>query len=138
MKKIKLPAKMENLEKLIDFILEGVQDFTNIADKKIINRLRLSCEEALVNVINYSYPQSEGEIEVSYDIDEKGAVHIEIIDWGVPFDPLSKPAPDLDLPLEERQIGGLGIYMILKIMDEVKYRRDEERNILTMVKYKIN
>ncbi len=59
---------------------------------------------------------------------------IEIIDWGLPFDPLSKPVPDIKAPAQERTIGGLGIYLIRKVMDEVKYRRDAGRNILTLIK----
>ena len=60
---------------------------------------------------------------------------IQIMDWGIAFDPLSLPEPDIEAPIEERKIGGLGIYMMRNIMDEVLYKREGDRNILTLVKH---
>jgi serine/threonine-protein kinase RsbW len=57
---------------------------------------------------------------------------IEIIDWGIPFDPLSVPEPDINVPIEDHTIGGLGIFFTKKVMDEVQYRRDGQSNILTL------
>ncbi len=131
MERIILPAKLENLEKMFAFLREGAskQGF----DAKMTSRIQLACEEALVNVINYAYPDKNGNLEITYDNRESG-LQIEIIDNGIAFDPLSLPDPDITAPMEERRIGGLGIFMMKKIMDCVTYRRDAERNILTLVK----
>ena len=60
---------------------------------------------------------------------------IEIIDCGIPFDPLTLPKPDVNAPIEDRKIGGLGIYMMRKLMDKVNYKREQGKNILTLVKF---
>ena len=97
--------------------------------------MRLASEEALVNVINYAYSGGQGNVLVSCGEAGAGGIKIELSDAGVPFDPLSRPEPDTTLPMEQRKIGGLGILMIRKSMDEVAYRRENGRNILTMVKF---
>ena len=134
MDKIETPAILENLEKMIDFVVtfaekEGFQ-------KETLGQIRLACEEALVNVINYAYPGKEGMFAVLCDTAGDGKISIEIADTGIPFDPLSLPAPDTSLPIEQRKIGGLGIFMVRKIMNEVHYRRDNGYNILTLIKHK--
>lgn len=131
--KIALPAKLENLEAMVGFIGEGAekQGF----DQKTIHQIHLACEEALVNVIHYAYPDGNGDIELTYDLNEEKGLVIEIIDWGIPFNPLSLPEPDIEASIEDRKIGGLGIYMMRNIMDEVHYKREQGRNILTLVKY---
>ena len=122
---------MDNLEKGIDFILAGIDDAG--IDKKMLFQLRLACEEVIVNIINYAYPDSKGSMEISYDINDNELV-IVISDSGVPFNPIKKEEPDLNIPLEERKIGGLGIFLVRNIMDQVEYQRDNGRNILTMRK----
>jgi len=131
MNTIELPAIMDNLEKGIDFILAGIDDAG--IDKKMLFQLRLACEEVIVNIINYAYPDSKGSMEISYDINDNELV-IVISDSGVPFNPIKKEEPDLNIPLEERKIGGLGIFLVRNIMDQVEYQRDNGRNILTMRK----
>ena len=130
MEKITVPAKLENLEAMIDFILDGAKECG--FDNKKIYLIRLCSEEALMNVISYAYPDEDGKIEITYNIKEGKQFVIKIIDWGVPFDPLALPEPDIDAPMEDRDIGGLGIYLIRENMDEVDYRRDKDRNILTL------
>ena len=134
MEKIILPATMENFEKMIKFIRNGAAAAG--FDSKMVNKINLACEEALVNVIKYAYPDKVGDVEITYKIinGEKG-LQIEIIDRGISFNPLSIGEPDITAPVEERPIGGLGIYMVLNIMDKVNYRRDKDRNILTLIKY---
>ena len=134
MGKIEAPAILANLEKMLDFTVNFAE--TRGFDKEIIGQIRLASEEAIVNVINHAYPGTEGTVAVSCDAAEGGGIKIEITDEGIPFDPLSLPAPDTSLPMEQRRIGGLGIFMIRKIMNEVKYRRDNGRNVLTLVKLK--
>ena len=104
-------------------------------DQKTIHQIHLACEEALVNVIHYAYPDGYGNIEITYDLNEEKGFVIEIIDRGIPFNPLSLPEPDIGASIEDRTIGGLGIYMMRNIMDEVTYKREQGRNILTLIKY---
>jgi serine/threonine-protein kinase RsbW len=130
MAKILLSAKLENLESMIEFIRDGAEKYG--FDNKKIDQIHLASEEALVNIINYAYPDKNGSIEITYDIKEGKGLVIEIIDWGIPFDPLSIPEPDIDAPIEDRTIGGLGIFFIKKVVDEVRYRRDGQSNILTI------
>ena len=88
-------------------------------------------EEVLVNVINYAYPQEEGDVEVYCHPDEDNRLIIQVSDGGVPFDPLSVPPPDLSQDINSRQAGGLGIFIVRQLADELKYVRDGKRNILT-------
>lgn len=130
---IERPALMENLEEVLDFIALGLK--SKIDDKKLLYQIRLVCEEIIVNVINYAYPGSEGNVRVSYNIpDDSRELEIVIYDSGVPFDPLAKEDPDINLPLNERKIGGLGIYMVRQYMDDVSYKRENGMNILTLKK----
>jgi len=133
MAKAVFPAKLENLESMLRFIRSGAEE-RGFGSKKM-NQIQVASEEALVNVISYAYPDKDGSIEITYNIKEGERLVIEIVDWGAPFDPLSLPEPDIDAPIEDRKIGGLGIYMMRNIMDEVSYEREGDRNILTLVKY---
>ena len=133
MEKIVLPAELENLESMIAFIRNGAE--THGFDRKQINQILVAAEEPLMNVISYAYPDNTGNVEITYDIEEDKGFVVEIIDWGIPFDPLSLSDPDVNAPMEDREVGGLGIYMMRKIMDEVSYRREQGQNILTLVKY---
>jgi len=98
--------------------------------------LNVALEEALVNVIRYAYPQSEiGKIVLSSVWDEKNRTLCFCLkDWGTAFDPLSVPEADVTLSLEERPIGGLGIFLMRNVMDEVTYRRKGDCNVLIMKK----
>jgi len=133
MPKIVFAAKLENLEPMLDFIGQRAKGLG--FDAKKLNGIRLASEEALVNVINYAYPDKQGSMEIAYDSKDDKRLVVEIIDWGIPFNPLLMPEPDIESPVERRKIGGLGIYLARSIMDEVSYRREEDRNILTLIKY---
>ena len=100
----------------------------------LLFHLRLVLEEVMMNVI--SYGSSGGRlVRIQVDlIQDAGALRLEISDDGVAFDPLSLPPPDLDLGLEERQVGGLGVYLVRTMMDSVSYRRDGDWNRLLMSK----
>ena len=101
-------------------------------DPEGVKRLELAVEEAVVNVCHYAYP-GEGGVVVVRVAGEPSRLTVEVEDAGRPFDPLSAPAPDLAAPIDERRVGGLGIVLIRRLMDEVRYRRDGDRNLLTMV-----
>lgn len=97
-----------------------------------IEELNLVLEEAVSNVIFYAYPGEQGrQVEVVLT-KETGVVEVVIQDWGIPFDPTARQQPDIALDPEEREIGGLGIFLVRRIMDTVAYRRENGRNVLTM------
>ncbi|MDD3906719.1 MAG: ATP-binding protein [Bacteroidales bacterium] len=96
--------------------------------------LNLVLEEAVSNVIFYAFNDHQKHlIQISFALENK-ILTVEIVDDGIPFDPLSQKLPDITLPVEERPIGGLGILLILKIMDQVSYSRQNNQNRLTLVK----
>ena len=127
---IKLPATLENLGRWTEAISECARGHG--FDEKKIDRIQLALEEALVNICKYSYPEEPGNAEVSCKQDNSRFI-IEIVDSGIPFDMTSLPAPDLASSIEERKIGGLGIFLIKKMVDEVKYRRERNFNILKLI-----
>lgn len=96
--------------------------------------IHLALEEAISNVIMYAYPvDEEHEIELTVVCGDNGLV-FEIVDWGKEFDPTAQPDADVTLSLEERPVGGLGIFLIKKMMQKVEYSRVDGRNVLTLVK----
>jgi anti-sigma regulatory factor (Ser/Thr protein kinase) len=99
-----------------------------------LHELQLALEEHLTNIIRYAYDdQAEHQIQVRFEFNPP-ELRLEVEDDGRPFNPLEHPAPDLTLPLDERPIGGLGIHMIRKSLDQVTYRRGQDRNVLVMSK----
>lgn len=95
-------------------------------------QLNLALEEAFVNVVDYAYPGKNG-MPVQLNMDGTGeTLTFTLIDEGEPFDPTTLDEPDTNLSAEERPIGGLGVFLVKQIMDEVRYERQGNRNILTM------
>ena len=112
-------------------------------DKGLASSLRLAVEEAVVNVMNYAYPQeTTGMVTVEADVqctatdesDENQYLCIKIIDNGVAFDPTETALADTTLSAEERPIGGLGIFLVRELMDTINYERKDGQNILTLRK----
>ena len=100
----------------------------------IVFHMKLAFDELLTNVISYGFVEgTRHKIMVSIRLDGE-RLEAEIIDDGVAFDPLSAPPPDISLPVEERDIGGLGIHFLRSVMDQVDYRRSDGRNHFKMVK----
>ncbi|OPX28954.1 MAG: hypothetical protein B1H08_04905 [Candidatus Omnitrophica bacterium 4484_171] len=129
---IVLAAKMESLDKAVDFIVEGASKL-KFSDKDI-SQIRLAAEEIVVNIINYAYPEKAGNMRISYRTEDNNTLVVEIVDSGIAFNPLSLPEPDVNVPLDKRKIGGLGVYLVKKIMDDVNYERKDGRNILVFTK----
>ena len=97
--------------------------------------LCVDMEELFVNIAHYAYPDGAGRAEIAIGIDRDTRVATFVVsDTGVPFNPLEKPDPDITKPAEEREIGGLGIYIVKKTMDTVSYARVRDENRLTMTK----
>ncbi len=130
MSNLKLPARIENLNSLIKFISECAAR-RGFAPSEI-RKIELAAEEAIVNICRYAYPSCSGEVEVKCMEDESGSV-IEIADSGIPFDCHSVPCPDVNATLENRKMGGLGVYLMTRVMDEVHYRWEKDRNVLTLI-----
>ncbi len=126
---LKSPALLNNLEEIISFIKKQAKK-ANLSVEKI-NRLELAAEEALVNIIKHAYPAKEGYIKVKC----KNNNHfiLEIIDEGIPFNPLSAKNPRLDLDIDSRPIGGVGILLIKKMVDSVEYKRKNKSNLLRLI-----
>lgn len=100
----------------------------------VVNAVNVAIDEALSNIIVYGYDQGiRGEIMVRLSRRPR-SLHVEIEDYGKPFDPLTAPPPDLTSPLAERKVGGLGIHLIKHLMDEVSYARTATGNLLILVK----
>jgi anti-sigma regulatory factor (Ser/Thr protein kinase) len=125
---------MENLGRLMQFVTAFAEE-QGFQQKKI-QAIELATEEALVNIFNYAYPDGEaGEVELRCKMDNDHHLVMEISDTGLPFDPESLSEPDLDATISGRAIGGLGVFFIRKMVDEMKYRREGEKNILTLIIY---
>lgn len=98
-------------------------------------KIRLSIEEAVENVVRYAYEDGHGWIEVGTDLDKDGLMlTIVLRDAGVPFNPLAKDDPDITLGVDDREIGGLGIFLCKNLMDDINYNYSEGCNVLTMKK----
>jgi anti-sigma regulatory factor (Ser/Thr protein kinase) len=128
---IRLPAQMRSLEPLLQLVSSCARRHGFPA--KRIHEMEVSVEEALVNIFHYGYPEKSGDVEVSCRVDDRLRFIVEIRDQGIPFDLLSVQPPSLDEDIAERRIGGLGIHLIRKLVDEVKYRRDGKYNIMTFM-----
>ena len=102
---------------------------------KLQTSICVAIEEVFVNVARYAYGDNEGNVvfDVAFDNNSR-EVTFKIKDKGIPFDPLKKPDPDVSLSVEDRKIGGLGIFMTKKIMDTVIYKYEKDENVLILIK----
>lgn len=117
-------------------IIEYLMSSPDMPDDEMLRfKLRLSIEEAVVNVVQYAYEGGIGWLEAGTSLDEdKLILSIELRDAGTPFNPLEKEDPDVTLNADQRQIGGLGIFLCKKMMDSISYRYENGNNVLTMTK----
>lgn len=137
MQTLVISNKIEELNKVAQFI-EQLGEQMSLSPSLVMN-LNLAMEEAVSNVILYAYPEQQSDKQIEVTVSRNGdKLILTVTDDGSAFDLMMKEDPDIDLPAEERPIGGLGIFLIKKIMDEVEYRRMNGNNILTLVKKIIN
>ena len=128
-----LEASAENLSRVQTFVEERLEAAE--CPMKAQMQIGVAVEEIFVNIASYAYAPNKGEATVRVEHSEDPAsVTITFIDSGTPYDPLKKADPDVALPAEEREIGGLGIFMTKKLMDDVTYEYRDGRNILTLKK----
>lgn len=131
-KSIILANEISEIGRLADFIEDMGNEFSLAPDVRF--NLNLVLEEAVANIINYAYPKDEHEsIYLSARMHEDSIVLV-LTDTGKEFDPTMAPGVDVTLSAEERQIGGLGIFLIRQIMNEVRYERIDGKNVLTLEK----
>ena len=123
-------ANHESLPEAMAF-LEEQMDKMNIDMKKQM-QVSIAVEELFVNIAHYSYSESGGEVELQ--IDENAQLIIALIDSGAPFNPLERKDPDINAPIEEREIGGLGIYMAKQNADKIEYEYKDGKNIVRIYK----
>ena len=121
--KMKVDARLEKLSAIADFVTATMR---RLGIKEGIYEVQTAVDEACTNVVEHAYSDSEGIITISCDLQDNDFI-ITIRDNGRPFDFGSMAPPDLETDLEGRQIGGLGIYLMRKLMDEVSYTSDAER-----------
>ena len=129
MKELTISARLENIETVTAFVDEQLEEMG--CPMKAQMQIDIAIDELFSNIAHYAYTPDTGEATVRVEVTESPlAVIITFIDHGVPYDPLAKEDPDTTLSAEERQIGGLGIYMVKKSMDEITYRYQDGQNIL--------
>ena len=127
------PAKTESLSDVLKFVEETREGFE--CPMKIQTAICVAIEEVFVNVAHYAYPDGEGDMSLCIGFDTQSRIiTFRMIDKGIPFDPLEKPDPDITLSAEDREIGGLGIFITKKTMDSLAYAYENGENILTMTK----
>lgn len=131
MERLEITAKTDNLPQVLAFIDERIEAAEG--DMKIQMQIDIAVEEIFVNIASYAYEGKEGPAEILFDLKDDQA-EITFIDSGVPYDPLAKEDPDITLSAEQRQIGGLGIFMVKKSMDDMKYEYKDNKNCLTLFK----
>ena len=133
MKELTIAATVENIEVVTDFVNQQLELLE--CPMKAQMQINIAIDELFSNIAHYSYNPEIGQATVRVEVMENPlAVSITFIDNGVPYDPLSKEDPDLTLSAEERQIGGLGIYVVKKSMDEITYEYKDGQNILSIKK----
>lgn len=135
MQSARFAAKFEYLDEIRDFVGEIARE-GGFSDKDVYN-IQLATDEAASNIIEHAY---EGVIDAVLDLScgmEDDQIRIVLIDYGESFDPSAIPMPDLQADLSDRKIGGLGVFLMRKLMDEVHYEpKDDKSNVLTMIKRK--
>ena len=122
-------ASMDTIPDIVGFVSETASAM-GVHPKRVMH-LELAVEEAAVNICSYAYEIPPGEVTIRISR-ETEVVRIELVDVGVPFDPLAADAPDIKSELENREVGGLGIFLIRRVLDEVHYSRSGDRNILSL------
>lgn len=134
------------MEIIVDAVIENIVTVTTYVnralesmgvDRRKCTQIDIALDELLSNVCHYAYGEEVGKMRITVEESaDADAVRIVIEDKGIPFDPLAREDPDVTLSLDERSIGGLGIFMVKKIMDDVTYEHVDGRNVITVHKKK--
>lgn len=133
MKELTVAATVENIAVVTDFVDEQLEALD--CPMKAQMQINIAIDELLSNIAHYAYHPEVGEATVRVEVaKEPLSVIITFIDSGVPYDPLAADEPDTTLSAQERDFGGLGIFMVKKSMDEITYRYENGKNILSIRK----
>ena len=130
MRELLIEAKTENLDAVLQFVREQLE--TVDCPMKAQTQIAIAVEEIFVNIAHYAYTPETGGAEIRVTVGDEVAIEFE--DKGKPYNPLARDAPDITSCAEEREIGGLGIFMVKNIMDAVEYRHEDGKNILLIKK----
>ncbi|MDR2577594.1 MAG: ATP-binding protein [Chitinispirillales bacterium] len=129
MNELSIEAKLENMGAVMDFVNKHLMD----CSPKVCNQIGIAIDEVFSNIANYAYSEM-GDVVIRISVGDE--VVIEFEDKGVPYNPLERADLDAKAVTRKRQVGGLGLFMVNKIMSAVEYRREENKNILTIKKEK--
>lgn len=131
MSRLHFQSIKEQASQILEEILKSPE--ISSCNKDVARKLKLACEEIVVNVTSYAYPEgSDGFLDVYIRKDDRIVIRFE--DGGVPFNPLEHEDPDTTLSWDERPIGGLGIFLVRSMMDDVRYTYENQKNVLTIEK----
>ena len=130
-KTMTLDATIENLYPILDVVDEELARVD--CDKEFISNINICVEEIFVNIASYAYGENIGKAKIGLEITEKEFIMV-FCDSGTPYNPLARANPDIELSAEERDIGGLGIFMVKEMMDSVTYEYKEKKNCLRITK----
>lgn len=133
MKELRVEAIVENIEKVATFVNEQLEALD--CPMKSQMQIDIAIDELFSNIAHYAYSNETGYVTIQVEVDENPlSIVITFIDNGIPYDPLAKADPDITKSAEEREIGGLGIYMVKKSMDDIIYEYKNGQNILKIKK----
>ena len=126
-------AAVDQLDEVLAFVTDQLDQLDCPPKHRI--QIEVAVEELFVNIASYAYRPGTGTADVTVEaFDNPKAVEITFRDSGVPYDPLAKQDPDISLSADDRQIGGLGIFMVKKTMDDMRYEYKDNQNVLTIRK----
>lgn len=133
MKELSYKAEIGNIARATEAVQEWLEEHGCSSGIQI--KIAVALDEVLSNIARYAYPKRDGSFTVRMDYDSLNKMAVmSFVDSGVPFNPLERKEPDVTLSIEDRPIGGLGIFLVRKMMDGVKYERKDGKNILTLYK----
>ena len=133
MKELVIEAKVENLDEVLAFVDEQLEKLD--CPMKTQMQVDIAVEEIFVNIAHYAYDKDGGPATIRTEVNEDPMqIELTFLDHGIPYDPLAKEDPDVTLSANDRQIGGLGIFMVKKSMDHMEYEYKDGHNILKIRK----
>lgn len=133
MKTLTVPAVIDQLDTVLTFIQTQLQEIHCSQD--VLYQVSIAVEEIFVNIAHYAYTPEKGEATIYCQVsNDPFQIIIQFLDSGIPYDPLAKNDPDTSLPATSREIGGLGIFLVKQMMDDVSYEYRDGKNILTIRK----
>ena len=133
MTELTVKAVVDNIPRVTAFVDELLEKLG--CPMKVKTQIEMALDELFCNIARYAYGPESGDATIRFEYQEASrTISITFMDHGIPFNPLEKEDPDVSLPAEKREIGGLGIYLVKKTMDRVEYRYENGMNILSIMK----